>query len=302
MKTFIIKSVLFLLPIFLAALSMEMILRNIPNDFQYKNENFHKNASKIETLIIGNSHSLYGLNPKFIDGYAFNLSQVSQSPDLDQKVVEEFLPKLPNLKTLVIRLSYDSTFEQLKGLNESWRLKNYYLYYGFPNDVAITNRFEISAVSLKHNLKRINDYYIQKIPSLEVDEMGFGKKPSTKVKPDIEKSGLITAKRHTIETDEYFYKNKFIYENLISYCKKRGIKVVSVTLPTYKSYYENLNQRQLDSTLNFGNYLQKKYDNCEYYNFLKDTTFDASHFFDADHLNEKGAKKFSLHLNSLLKH
>lgn len=39
------------------------------------------------------------------------------------------------------------------------------------------------------------------------------------------------------------------------------------------------------------------HDNYYYVNLFKDTTFRASEFYDADHLNELGAKKLSLLLN-----
>jgi hypothetical protein len=38
-----------------------------------------------------------------------------------------------------------------------------------------------------------------------------------------------------------------------------------------------------------------------YYNFLNDPSFQAEDFYDADHLDEKGAKKFTLLLDSVIK-
>jgi hypothetical protein len=43
------------------------------------------------------------------------------------------------------------------------------------------------------------------------------------------------------------------------------------------------------------------HDNCYYVNLFEDTTFLASDFYDADHLNELGAKKLSLLLNKKIK-
>lgn len=302
MRTFVAKIALFVFPIVLVAIAMELLLRAIPNDFEYKKACLKEKASTIETLIIGNSHTLYGLDPEFFDGNVFNLSQVSQSPDLDQIVLEHFMPAMPNLKTLIIRLSYDSTFEQLQNSNESWRLKNYYLYYGVPENVAVVNKFEILAVSMKFNLKRLWNYYIKDMPGIEVTQSGFGMTTYQDLKPDLETTGPIAAKRHTSDTAIYFEENKKIYEAIILDCKKKGIEVVLVTLPTYKSYYNNLNTKQLNSTVVFGETQHKKYDNVTYYNLLKDASFDETDFFDADHLNEKGAKKLSMYLNTVMGH
>jgi hypothetical protein len=43
-----------------------------------------------------------------------------------------------------------------------------------------------------------------------------------------------------------------------------------------------------------------KYDNVTYQNFLLDSSFSAIDFFDADHLNEIGAKKLTSKLDTLI--
>ena len=47
--------------------------------------------------------------------------------------------------------------------------------------------------------------------------------------------------------------------------------------------------------------LTKNYNNTTYVDFLLDTSFVKADFYDADHLNDKGAKKLTIKLESLIK-
>ena len=46
--------------------------------------------------------------------------------------------------------------------------------------------------------------------------------------------------------------------------------------------------------------IEDKFDNVNYYNFLKDNRFESNDFFDADHLSDQGAKKLTLILQDIV--
>ena len=73
------------------------------------------------------------------------------------------------------------------------------------------------------------------------------------------------------------------------------------TPPAYHAYIENLDSIQLNETISTLLNLASKYENVTYRNFLLDTSFKEVDFFDADHLNEIGAKKLTSKIDTLLK-
>ena len=85
---------------------------------------------------------------------------------------------------------------------------------------------------------------------------------------------------------------------IIALCKKNNINIVYITTPTDKSYYENLNKIQIEKTIKTITDLVKNNSNCYYLNLLNSEKFTKEDFYDADHLNEIGAKKLSLLLNA----
>ena len=109
----------------------EVVLRNIPNDYIYKKKYLDVYSNEIETLVLGSSHSFYGVNPAFFFKNTFNASHISQSFDYDLEILEKYDGYLGELKTVVIPISYFSLFHKLESGSESWRIKNYIIYYLF---------------------------------------------------------------------------------------------------------------------------------------------------------------------------
>ena len=77
MRSFFPKLIWFLIPLVVSVFLMELFLRCIPNDYVKKEASFCSKSSLVETLILGSSHCLYGLDPKYFEQPAFNLAHVS---------------------------------------------------------------------------------------------------------------------------------------------------------------------------------------------------------------------------------
>lgn len=301
-KKFNLTVVFFLIPIALTSIMAEFLLRNIPNDHKFKANYMATQSDNIETLIIGNSHTMYGLNPEYINGNAFNVSNVSQTIDVDFEILKKYKSQMPNLKTIILRLSYTTLYEKLYNTTENWRLKDYTIYYDLPIENSMIHHSEILSVKWKTNLNRASNYYFFNKTEQKCDSLGWGTDAASYYSKDLIKTGISTAKKHTAHNKNQVSENLQTLKAIIEFCANHNIEVILVTLPAYKSYSENLEFEQLKTTINTGNLMQDIYANCKYYNFLNFDKFVADDFFDADHLNEKGAKKFSLLINSLLNH
>ncbi|MGF1556905.1 hypothetical protein [Paucihalobacter sp.] len=300
MKGYLKHFFIFLLPIVIVFIGMEFLLRNIPNSYQFKADFMQKNAQDIEVLILGNSHSFYGVNPKYLEDSAFNLSHVSQSLEVDLATLRAYLPEMKQLKKIVLRLSYDTLFEVLSETDESWRYKDYRLYTDVDLNYKITHYSEVLSVSLKENIKRLNNFYVKNIDALNCNVYGWGNDASSVLSKDLISTGPKVAKKHTAETNFFLSQNLKSLNDIIELCQQNSIEVILVTFPCYNSYTENLNEYQLKTTIETGENMDRVFKNCTYLNFMNDDRFKAEHFFDADHLNDKGAKLFSEILNTQL--
>ncbi|SDB48305.1 hypothetical protein SAMN03097699_1619 [Flavobacteriaceae bacterium MAR_2010_188] len=301
MKNFRNLLLIFILPILVIGITMELLLRNIPNRFQLQNDYILESGSDIETLIIGSSHTEFGINPKYLESAAFNLSNVSQPVDIDLQLLKHYQKFLPNLKTVIIRLSYTTLFERLNDSKESWRMKDYTIYQDLESD-GIAFNSEILSVSLSQNINRIYDYYVLKIDEVKSNSLGWGTEAVSSKSKNLDTTGEIVAKKHTIENEEYFEANQDSFKAIVELAQENSIEVIVITLPAYETYFKNMEENQIENTIQFGKTLAKTYPNVRYLNFLEDKRFNKSDFYDADHLNEIGARKFSRIINDSLSH
>ena len=295
MKRFITKTVfLILLPVIVGVVVCEIFLRRIPNDYAYKNEWLTNSSDSVQILNLGSSHAFFGIEPSCFSHKAFNAAHVSQSIKYDHFIFNLFDEKLYSLKVLVLPISYFSMLSSgpENGI-EDWRVKYYSIYYHCKY-----HKFEP-----KYNLEIYNGLHLKnvlysmlgKTSHRTCSDLGYGTTYQLEYRAeDWKESGVIAAKRHTIKNIDTIIleKNKSLIEDMIAVCKKRHIQVIIVTTPTYQSYRDSLDKKQLDISVECCNEFAK-HDNVCYLDLLDDKRFTEDDFFDADHLNEYGAAKLT---------
>ena len=83
------KTIYISLPILVVAILMEILLRNMPNDYLFKKKYLDEHSSEIQTLILGSSHSFYGIDPAYFNSKTFNASHVSQTLNYDLEIFQK---------------------------------------------------------------------------------------------------------------------------------------------------------------------------------------------------------------------
>lgn len=294
---------------------MEISLRAIPNDYKQKRNYMDSQSDEIEVLVLGSSHSLYGINPKYFSQKTYNMAYVSQSLDMDYKILEKYGNGFKNLKTIIVDISYFSLYATLETGPEPWRAKNYNIYYDISTSKA-TNNFEVLTNKLDINYSRMKSYYTKKIKNDKafIDSTFTAKmydgwislKPA-KTTDDLEETGVAAAERHTYDIAqksrvEIHDELTNVLGKIVDWSKQKNVKVVFVTTPTYKTYYDRINTVQWDNTHKIIENICRKNSNCQYINLLKneENLFTEKDFSDADHLSETGAEKMSKLINQFL--
>ncbi|MCK5825298.1 MAG: hypothetical protein KAG96_07835 [Ichthyobacteriaceae bacterium] len=298
MKKFIKRILILLTPILVVAIIMEVLLQMPLNDFKIKNDYLANHSSEIETLVLGSSHSLYGVNPAYFTSKTYNAAYAAQLIDIDYEIFNKYKDSLTGLKNLIIPISYFTLFNDLKTGNESFRTKDYLLYYNMDVSNSFTDYSEVLSSRFKVNVRRLKSYYINNKPSVICDESGWG--TVFDLPHNFDESATIAFNRHTAETFDNFNNNVEMLTSMIEWSEANGVHVVLFTPPGYKTYSSLFQEKQLQLTKSTMLKLVNEYKNCEYFNLLKSTDFVEADYYDADHLNKEGAKKLSKILNDKL--
>lgn len=299
MKKGILLCLLFLLPIGMALVGMEISLRNIPNSYQIKNDYLNNHADKIQVLILGHSQLLYGLNPEHFSLHTFNAAHVSQLYTHDLAILRKYIEKLRKLEYLILPVTYTSFFDE--GTDNAFINKNYVLYYGLQNTLNWGNAFELSAFSLRDNFMRLLNYLIYERLDHGVTALGFGTGCGNYTQLELEKTAKDAAARHHSSMESFLPENSAAYEELLELALSQNIRVLLITPPVHREYYRLIDKANLAKTKHFASATAERELLINYIDLDQHTDFTDLDFYDADHLNEKGAEKLSRLVDEIIK-
>lgn len=288
------------MPVLAMMIIGEIMLRRIPNEYKAKKAYLDNNAANIRILCLGNSHSFYNIDPQYFSLPAFNAGNSSQTLDYDWLIFNKYKDKLQQLRYVLMPISYSTLYEKLDAGIESWRVKNYTLYYQVSNTHNPEYYSELLNSSTRINLQKLYDYYLHGKYQNNITPLGFANDYSSKVQNDIEKLSAMAAERNTKTSDRFLKENIGYLEKIIETVKEKKATLVFFTSPVYHTYYDKMNKEQLNKTQDEINALINKYPGIIYKNFINDSSFTRADFYDGDHMNEIGAEKFTKKLDLII--
>ena len=319
MKLFFKKILIFVFPLFLLVIIMDLYLGNMSSLYKEKAKGLKKEAHEIKILILGNSYAAYGVDPNYFTDYAFNIANPGQSIYFNKEITLQNLENLKKLKYVFISLDYHSLyFSSQRGERNIWS----YYGNGIKHDSTSYYKADISPFLFGYDPKvafslikkdllakwkfRNHPYY------LDFDiEAGIIKK-DTLVKGFISFSGTERNVFNSIWYDKRNNEfNNFIntstekelvlneLNQLITALQKKGVTPIFFSTPTFKDYNTNLDTGIINNNRIDAEILCKKY-NMEFWDYARDNNFSQNDFFNPDHSNKKGARKFTKILNERL--
>ncbi len=304
MRGLTIKVLLFLLPVMVVFVLLEIALRAMPNDYKVKSAYLEEHAEEIEVLILGSSHAYYGIDPEYFSDPCFNAAFYSQTLRYDLEIVKKYQSRFEHLNTIILPISYFSLFSQLETGNAPYMVKKYNLYMGMDVSPALKDHMELLGIQLRKNLRKLGDYYLRGEDPITCTELGWGTTHNSIDNQDLEKTGASASLRHTLLIEnaagEQEKENLESLRQLTGICHEKGIHLLLVTLPAYETYAQRLKSEHLDYMQEALNTLIDGNANLLYLDLLNDPAFAREDFYDADHMNEKGTQKLSLILNEAL--
>lgn len=278
----------------------ELRLREIPNSYTVKRYYFEMNLDSLVVLILGSSHELEGINPVYLKMKGYNLSNGAQSLYYDKELILKYIYRMPKLKIVLVSISYFSLWYELYNFPESWREDSYYNFWGIrSNNSKFFDLKRICYIDLygtsfaqnafRKNFKVTSDFY--------PDKNGWYFKKLDYPFYPTDSLGKDRIRFHnTMMQDNVLENNVGYLETMLSEITKRKIIPVFITTPVHKTYYDNVDPEKIKVIEEEINKLCLKF-HCKYFNYIKDPRFYDDDFDDEDHLNPKGAEKFTKILN-----
>lgn len=293
LRKFIIRSTLFgCILISLIAIT-EIWLRTRPSSYYVKAEYLQIHGNAISTLILGSSHTYYGLNPKWIGDSCFNLANISQSPEYDFELLRKNIYHLPNLRRVIIPISYFTfTDKRLEDSDEWYLCINYKINMdvGGHSDLSKYNFTLSHFPSFTARLKKA-----LKLDSKEnrCDSLGFGLGYTLdKRDPNWESDAPRRVANLTCKDSPRRQEVKASLDSMLNFCNKNNIEVLLIITPVWQTFREYADSTQLSLMRSESQDLAVRH-NSSLLDLYDSSLFLADDFFDTDHLSVNGAKRLS---------
>lgn len=299
MRRFLRYSLFYLMPVMVLLVVLEVLLRRIPNDYSFKNERVTQDGRDMSFIILGNSHAYKGIEPDTMGAGGFNLANISQDLRYDRAILERYLPALPNLRSIVLTISYGSLGAQLEQGREAWRVKNYGLYMDIDDHATtLEHRLELLNRPMREQVAMIGESW-NGVDNRICSNSGAGHQ-QPKEDLDLDRSGKEAAARHRRTSARSIEQSRAELDRIVQLAKERGIRLHLITAPAWRSYRDALEPQQLNSVIGYCKALDERGSLVDYHNFMDDPRFVQADFADADHLSVQGQNKFSRILGDLI--
>lgn len=290
---FALKLCIFLAPIACAMGYVEHDLLSVPNGYSEKRLIVEQRIPTTEILITGSSHSFEGIRPRALNQNALSLAYISQDLYYDTRLLLKYAPMAPNLKLVIIPISYFSLESRLETTIEPWRCAFYHRFFGFP----VTDPFDIKNYSLiaLYGPTETQSLVFTRFRTQSADLLADDGGPPDRFpeRGNVDLSSEVTLARHNAAMRPSLIKQNVHYLNeALELLQSRSAAVVFITTPVYKSYYRHLNTGAYERMQDTIRSLTSQ-NGIPYHNYLEDTRFDESDFENCDHLNAWGRVKFT---------
>ena len=301
MKKFIYKSILFMIPVIIVAVIFEYGLSKVQNSYNFKRANLERQLNSIDVLLIGNSRTLYGVDPACFSHRGYNLSNISQTLFYIKELGIRYVPQMSNLKCVIIDVSQTSFGFDLIDGKEHWR--DYYYTHYWDIDYPENNWYDIKRYSKFFLYQPIQScYYASQLFEVNLAPNLY---PNgwLRVEPPKTTDFLtetVAAKRAAINNElskeSRIAQNAAHLEELVAFLTRHNIACVIITSPVYKTFAKYVDKSKSARGLAIIKNICEKY-NCEYFNYFEDGRFSIEDFADNDHFCYVGAKKYSKIIN-----
>ena len=302
-RKYLLKSVLFAVPILFLWSWMEFKLSNIPNSYSEKSRILHENIQNIDFIALGSSQALYSVNPECFHLKGLNLANVSQSYSFDWFLLNEILNKKNKISFLFLPVSYFSFGYDLADSPEIWRIYFYYHYFQLHSPEIDHWDSRCYSEVMRYGFKTALTSSIQSKSNDLIAQMNVygwiarhSSVPNTLISEESGKKRVEL--HHSLLNYSNRKKNIQYLENIFNLCNQHHVKVILFEPPVWKTYQKFQKAEIEESNDSLINYLKGKYS----FHFIPASEFQSlelSDFYDNDHVNPSGARKISFKLSNL---
>jgi hypothetical protein len=296
-KKFIAKLLIFIASLILVFGVLEFIVfPNNNNQMTLKNE-LLKTKLEAEVLVLGNSHTFFGVNPNESKFKMLNIANKGRKLETDYYILKKNIESFKELNFVIIPISH---YTLLAGELSSEEKRLYFRFF----------KIEEYSQNLIDNHLLFNEPFRELIDGVFLKKKKHHKEFISELgwKPErtVYKRNLKETKER-IDSMEYKARGNIIIDRNLTFLDsitqlniQKNVKIVFVTPPYHKDYYRYCNKEyhnEIDEILKLK---AEEKENVFYIRGKSLNIYNDKYFKNSDHLNADGATIFTKKIDSIL--
>lgn len=299
------RAALFFVPVIAIFLVVESLIVKLPSRFKIIGEQLEQNGEQVKVAVFGSSQIMQGVNPEHLTDYGLNFSSGAQHHNTDFNLLKGLKQRLPNLETVVFEVSF-SHFEiphNSKHFPKNSTFLKFYKVNTFGHKVYIKDQLLFPSRP-EHFSQRLIEYFVKDSLPYRYNQFGYDTnlfKGKFK-RLNFDTDSIIKTKVHINNRAglEILEGNSQYFEDMIRFAYDNNWNVAIVSPPTFENYNELRDAKILKRRDSILASLATKYPSIKFLNCEEDTSFLTTDFNNENHLNPRGAQRFTNKIDSVL--
>lgn len=306
MRSFLIRFGVFAVMVLATLMAGEIYVRQYPNPARDKHMWMLTHSEDVRTLVLGSSHTFYGVKPNLLGPHAYSLAMVSQTYRYDLYLLQHY--PMPQLATVVLPFSYFSLFDDFETMpDEPFTATRYRIYMDCDIHpwLSFWNLECMQGTAFKEKIRSLWT------PAQTTwDSLGYGTNYRLASRPTDWDNGVERAHTNNRMQDGCIPSsvalNRQYLESIMDYCQRRGIRLILLSTPCMPSFVSHRNPAQVALNESILRELLAVHPEVVRLDWEQDYTFrkmeeNYPDFYDADHLSDVGATQLSLRLRPYIR-
>ncbi len=307
MKRFVVKLLIY----FISVGTIVYVINWIYVEKSYHASKFDYVPSDIEICNLGSSHGVNCYNYKDVEGQyvCYNLAMDSQTLSYDERILENYQNNLSSGGVVIVDISYFAPWGKPETEGEEFESKNQRYYSILPPELIkqydlYTDIMVYRAPSLNAGIQELFKTLFSKGDNNTSIPLSYPEKNEVVDLSKLEEDVTESCQRHIFinkrDEDGELYINEeetqALYK-IVEICRERNVTPIFVTCPYLKEYTDEIASEDPDFYEQFYDWINTISNELgvEYFDYSLDERFnhDYSLFYNGDHMNSAGARKFT---------
>ena len=298
MKKFIFKFLLYIIILVMFFGTLEFVVFPKNNNQMTLKNKLLKTKVKTEVLVLGNSHTFFGINPDESEFKMLNLANKGRKLETDYYILKNNIVNLKKIKFVIIPISH---YTLLAGELSS---KEKRLYFRFFEIKEYYQNLIDNHLLFNEPFKELIDGVFKKNKEDHkefISELGWRPEIKTYIKDIKATKERIVGMEYRANNSENIDKNLIFLDSMTQLSVDKKFNIVFITPPYHKDYYEHWNKEYHNKIDKILRSISNEKSKVIYIRGKNLNINNDKYFKNSDHLNVGGARVLTKKIDSILK-